>query len=74
MFMFQVPNKIFDLLFYAAIGAIIYFVLPVLTDFFSAVSGLNEGIVMAIKDIFLMWSAVYLASRHKCKNENNNNK
>jgi hypothetical protein len=71
--MFQIPNKLFDLLFYAAIGAILYFVLPVATDFFAAISGLNEGLVVAFKDLFLIWSAVYLASRHKCAKENNNN-
>jgi hypothetical protein len=71
--MFQVPSKVFDLLFYAAIGAILYFVLPVVTDFFSAISGMNETLVVALKDIFLIWSAVYLSSRH-CQKENNNNK
>jgi len=74
MSVFQVPSKIFDVLFYAAIGAILYFVLPVVTDFFSAISGMNETLVTALKDVFLIWSAVYLASKHKCQKENNNNK
>lgn len=62
--MFQgIQGKIFDLLFYAGIGAIIHFVLPVVTEFINTVSGIDTSFIVAVKDAMLVWSAVWLCSK-----------
>lgn len=61
--MIHVPSRFFDLLFYGGIGAIVYFVLPVVTDFVQSVSEIEEALISALKDVFLVWSAVWFCSK-----------
>lgn len=59
-----ISDRVFDIFFYATIGAILYFVLPEISNLVDKISFVDREVVAALKDVALVYLAVWLSRRH----------